>query len=174
MTSTVPSVPTLRKKNGWSTLTDGCAVQGFCVSFLLASGSDKCVAVCCFAVVPAWHHISRLMQRVAADRVHVPCGAALPGAFFYLWPLEKLCVHGRVIMNYLSAVAAARTTSAGSCWHEVVRNVCQVDKVRTLLRHSASPDGLLGRPPPWRPMAAHAPNLACHFFWHAAASAASR
>ena len=75
------------------------------------------------------------MQRVAADRVHVPCGAALPGAFFYLWPLENLCVHGRVIMNYVSAVAAARTTRTSSSSHEAVRDVYQADKVRTLLRH---------------------------------------
>jgi len=68
------------------------------------------------------------------------------GYFCHVWPLEKLCVHGRVIMNYVSAVAAARTTRTSSCWHGAVRHVCQEDKVRTLLRRTTL--GSL----PWAPL----------------------
>ena len=85
------------------------------------------------------------------------------GYFCHVWPLEKLCVHGRVIMNYVSAVAAARTTRTKSCWHGAVRHVCQEDKVRTLLRRTARADAVLARVPPCSLMSAWLPNPHSHF-----------
>ena len=65
--------------------------------------------MCHFAAVPAWHHISRLTQHVAVDRVHVPCDAAMPGVFLPRLAAREavrarprhheLCVGGRCCAN---------------------------------------------------------------------------
>ena len=74
--------------------------------------------------------------------------------FWLLSPLKKIHLRGFVIMNMVSAVSAAQTTCASSCEDEELRDGHKPVKVRTLLRPSATPDGLLARLPPWLSRAA--------------------
>ena len=97
----------------------------------------KLGAACCFAAEPAVLHISWLTQHSAVACVHVPRGAGSKIAFSHLVQPKKRIAYGTLIVNCTVDANAVRTTSAGSCWHEDLRNVCQVDKVRThFVRHA--------------------------------------
>ena len=82
-------------------------------------------------------HISWLTQHSAVACVHVPRVAGSKIAFEHLvQPKKRMIAYGTLIVNCTVDANAARTTSAGSCWHDAVREVCQVGEVRTLLRRS--------------------------------------
>ena len=115
LTANAPSVPEAHSLFLWTTSTDGCIARRFYVSFLLASGVDKCVQcaavwTCLLSCIFRGSHSMQLLL------VCMCCMAPRRQAlYFYLWPLEEQRAHGRVIMNSMSAVAAVRTMSTSSC-----------------------------------------------------------
>ena len=63
-----------------------------------------------------------------------PCRQA---QFYHVLPVEKQCLHGRVIMNKVSVVAAAPTSSTSAAVGTKLVDVCELDEVRTLFVHHA-------------------------------------
>ena len=114
LTAKAPSVPEAHTLFVSTTSTDGRIAHCFCVSFLLASAGDKCVqsaaAWTCLLSCPFCGSCSMQLLLVCICRV----APRRQAQFYYLLPLEKQCVHGRVIMNKLSVVAAAPTSSTRS------------------------------------------------------------
>ena len=136
LTANAPSVPEAHSLFLWTTSTDGRIARRFYVSFLLASGVDKCVQcaavwTCLLSCIFRGSHSMQLLLMCMCCMA--PRRQAL---YFYLWPLEEQRAHGRVIMNSMSAVAAVRTMSTSSCKD---KKGAQILTVCARMRSSAPP-----------------------------------
>ena len=67
----------------------------------------------------------------------------------------------------------ASWTRTSRYWHEAVRNICQLDKVRTILRRTTRTRRVLARVPPCLCAASRVPNPDPHFLGGSAAHAGS-